>query len=120
MKRRIVRVDMTTFYKVGLPLGGCAFTSRIVSQKISPSAHPLGPENRLVIAPSLMLGVERAPICKGQGMPACNPRALKGNGVTYANLPMGLITPLAPVSLERPVQTFINLRARRNFPIPTG
>jgi aldehyde:ferredoxin oxidoreductase len=36
-----------------------------------------------------VLGVSRMPAAKGQAMPAYDPRALKGNGVTYATSPMG-------------------------------
>jgi aldehyde:ferredoxin oxidoreductase len=36
-----------------------------------------------------VLGVSRVPAAKGQAMPAYDPRALKGNGVTYAVSPMG-------------------------------
>jgi len=34
-------------------------------------------------------GVRRVPVVKGQAIPAYDPRALKGNGVTYATSPMG-------------------------------
>ncbi|MBN2295628.1 MAG: hypothetical protein JXM70_24570, partial [Pirellulales bacterium] len=34
-------------------------------------------------------GVERIPTVKGQAMPAYDPRAVKGQGVTYATSPMG-------------------------------
>ena len=34
-------------------------------------------------------GVERAPVVKNQAMPAYDPRAIKGIGVTYATSPMG-------------------------------
>jgi aldehyde:ferredoxin oxidoreductase len=34
-------------------------------------------------------GVRRVPAVKGQGMPAYDPRAVKGIGVTYATTPMG-------------------------------
>jgi len=34
-------------------------------------------------------GVIRVPVVKGQGMPAYDPRAVKGLGVTYATTPMG-------------------------------
>ena len=34
-------------------------------------------------------GVERVPVVKGQGMPAYEPRAVTGIGVTYATSPMG-------------------------------
>ncbi len=36
-----------------------------------------------------VLGVSRVPATRGQAMPAYDPRALKGNGVTYATSPMG-------------------------------
>jgi aldehyde:ferredoxin oxidoreductase len=36
-----------------------------------------------------VLGISRVPVAKGQAMPAYDPRALKGNGVTYATSPMG-------------------------------
>lgn len=35
------------------------------------------------------LGVERVPVVKGQSMPAYDPRAVMGIGVTYATSPMG-------------------------------
>jgi len=34
-------------------------------------------------------GIERAPVVKGQAMPAYDPRAVQGMGVTYATSPMG-------------------------------
>ena len=34
-------------------------------------------------------GIRRIPVAKGQAMPAYDPRALKGNGVTYVTSPMG-------------------------------
>lgn len=36
-----------------------------------------------------VLGARRVPAAKGQAMPAYDPRALKGNGVTYVTSPMG-------------------------------
>lgn len=36
-----------------------------------------------------VLGARRIPEAKGQGIPGYDPRALKGNGVTYATSPMG-------------------------------
>ncbi|MBY8987955.1 MAG: aldehyde ferredoxin oxidoreductase [Candidatus Lokiarchaeota archaeon] len=35
------------------------------------------------------LGVTRVPVVKGQGLPAYDPRAIKGIGVTYATTPQG-------------------------------
>ena len=34
-------------------------------------------------------GIERVPVVKGQAMPAYDPRAVQGQGVTYATSPMG-------------------------------
>lgn len=36
-----------------------------------------------------VFGVERVPVVKGQGLPAYDPRAVQGIGVTYATSPMG-------------------------------
>lgn len=36
-----------------------------------------------------VLGVERVPVVKGQALPAYDPRAIQGIGVTYATTPMG-------------------------------
>jgi aldehyde:ferredoxin oxidoreductase len=36
-----------------------------------------------------VFGLERAPVVKGQALPAYDPRAIKGIGVTYATSPMG-------------------------------
>lgn len=36
-----------------------------------------------------LYGVSRVPHCKGQGLPGYDPRALKGNGVTYSTSTMG-------------------------------
>lgn len=36
-----------------------------------------------------VFGVERVPVVKGQALPAYDPRAVKGLGVTYATSPMG-------------------------------
>ena len=41
------------------------------------------------LATGKALGVQRIPVVKGQGIPAWEPRVLKGTGVTYATSPMG-------------------------------
>lgn len=38
---------------------------------------------------AVVLGVVRSPVVKGQSMPAYEPRAVKGIGITYATSPMG-------------------------------
>jgi aldehyde:ferredoxin oxidoreductase len=42
-----------------------------------------------VVLTGKILGVRRVPAVKGQAIPAYDPRALKGNGVTYVTSPMG-------------------------------
>ncbi len=42
-----------------------------------------------VVITGRVLGVRRIPAIKGQAIPAYDPRALKGNGVTYVTSPMG-------------------------------
>lgn len=42
-----------------------------------------------VVATGRVLGVRRIPAIKGQAIPGYDPRALKGNGVTYITSPMG-------------------------------
>ena len=42
-----------------------------------------------VVITGKILGVRRVPAIKGQAIPAYDPRALKGNGVTYVTSPMG-------------------------------
>lgn len=71
MEKKILRVDMTNgrIQSVPLPislemLGGRGLTSRIVRDEVPPLAHPLGPNNKLVLAPGL-LGGTAAP-CSGR------------------------------------------------------
>jgi len=45
-------------------LGGRGLTSRIVAEEVPPLCHPLGPENKLVIAPGLLGGTTAA--CSGR------------------------------------------------------
>lgn len=42
-----------------------------------------------VVVTGRVLGVSRIPAIKGQAIPGYDPRALKGNGVTYVTSPMG-------------------------------
>ncbi len=42
-----------------------------------------------VVVTGRVLGVRRIPAIKGQAIPGYDPRALKGNGVTYTTSPMG-------------------------------
>ncbi len=45
-------------------LGGRGLTSKIVAEEVPPLCHPLGPENKLVIAPGLLGGTTAA--CSGR------------------------------------------------------
>jgi aldehyde:ferredoxin oxidoreductase len=42
-----------------------------------------------VVATARLLGIDRVPAFKGQALPAHDPRAVKGTGVTYFSSPMG-------------------------------
>ncbi|MCL4515414.1 MAG: aldehyde ferredoxin oxidoreductase [Firmicutes bacterium] len=60
---RILRVDMqagkAAYHEVPEDdrlLGGRVLTSRIVAWEVEPGCHPLGPANKLVIAPGLLAG----------------------------------------------------------------
>ena len=55
-------------------------------QKGSPMGRIIG---QGVEATAKAFGVHRVPTCQGQSMPAYEPRAVKGIGVTYATTPMG-------------------------------
>ncbi|NTW36660.1 MAG: aldehyde ferredoxin oxidoreductase, partial [Syntrophobacteraceae bacterium] len=66
---RILRIDMgaeggpkATENPLGdyAGLGGRAFTSAVVSREVPPLCHPLGAENKLVIAPGLLSGTSGA------------------------------------------------------------
>jgi aldehyde:ferredoxin oxidoreductase len=69
-----------------------------------------------------ILGVRRVPAVKGQGMPAYDPRALKGNGVTYITSPMGAdhtagnaletARTIDPLGKEKQVETSRRLQLR--------
>jgi len=54
--------------------------------KMSPMGRILGSGTKAV---GQVFGVKRVPVVKGQSMPAYDPRAVKGVGVTYATSPMG-------------------------------
>ncbi len=69
-----------------------------------------------------IFGVRRIPALKGQAMPAYDPRALKGIGVTYATSPMGAdhtagnafetLKTVNPLGTERQVETSRRLQIR--------
>ncbi|MFZ2089919.1 MAG: aldehyde ferredoxin oxidoreductase N-terminal domain-containing protein, partial [Desulfobaccales bacterium] len=64
---RILRLNMTdnsvTWQDVPATyagLGGRAFTSRLIREEVPPTCHPLGPANKLVLAPGLLTGAPAA------------------------------------------------------------
>ncbi len=71
-----------------IPFGDAAGAIRLVQE--TGQGTPLG---RILgagaAATAKCYGLERAPVVKNQAMPAYDPRAVKGIGVTYATTPMG-------------------------------
>lgn len=71
-----------------LPFGDLAGCEKILEDVAS--GKPLG---RIVASGAritgTLYGTGRIPVGRGQGLPAYDPRALKGNGVTYITSPMG-------------------------------
>jgi len=67
-----------------------------------------------------VFGIERIPEAKGQGLPAHEPRAVKGMGVTFSTTPMGAdhttgVTFREPVNHQKPegqVQASLNAQVR--------
>lgn len=69
-----------------------------------------------------VLGIRRIPTLKGQAMPAYDPRALKGIGVTYATSPMGAdhtagnafetLNTIDPLGTEKQVESSRRLQIR--------
>ncbi|MBS3976267.1 MAG: aldehyde ferredoxin oxidoreductase [Syntrophomonadaceae bacterium] len=60
---KILRVNMSSLTvafediaEAYVGLGGRALTSKVVSSEVDPTCHPLGPTNKLVIAPGLLTG----------------------------------------------------------------
>ena len=75
-----------------------------------------------VLITGRVLGVRRIPVIKGQAIPGYDPRALKGNGVTYVTSPMGAdhtagnafetLSTVDPLGLEKQVETSRRLQLR--------
>jgi len=72
------------FIQFGDKEGALALLSEV--QKRTPLGRIIG---QGVEATAKAFGVHRVPTVKGQSMPAYEPRAVKGIGVTYATTPMG-------------------------------
>jgi len=67
---KILRVNMgsltVSFEDIGEAyrgLGGRALTSKVVANEVDPTCHPLGPTNKLVLAPGLLTGT----VCPSSG-----------------------------------------------------
>ncbi len=68
MARKILRIDMgdLSYHYEDVPAkwarwAGRALTSAIVADEVEPTCHPLGPSNKLVIAPGWVSGTPAAP-----------------------------------------------------------
>jgi aldehyde:ferredoxin oxidoreductase len=71
-----------------LEFGDAAGAERLLAEigQLTPLGRVLGSGTAVT---GKVLGVKRIPTVKGQSMPAYDPRAVKGVGVTYATTPMG-------------------------------
>ncbi len=75
-----------------------------------------------VVVTGKVLGVRRVPAIKGQAIAAYDPRALKGNGVTYVTSPMGAdhtagnaletVRTINPLGIENQVESSRKLQIR--------
>jgi aldehyde:ferredoxin oxidoreductase len=83
----IIKVNMTTKeistvekpeYKL---LGGRALSARILLDEVPPNCEPLGPKNKLVIAPGLLAGT---PVTSGSRV-SCGAKSPITNGIKEAN-----------------------------------
>ncbi len=83
----IMKVDMTTKkittaenmdYKL---LGGRALSAKILLDEVAPNCEPLGPKNKLVIAPGLLAGT---PVTSGSRV-SCGAKSPMTNGIKEAN-----------------------------------
>ena len=83
----IIRINMTTgkIETVENPnyrlLGGRALSARILMDEVAPNCEPLGPKNKLVIAPGLLAGT---PITSGSRI-SCGAKSPMTNGIKEAN-----------------------------------
>jgi aldehyde:ferredoxin oxidoreductase len=71
-----------------LPFGDAQGALKILAEvgQSTPLGKILGSGTQIT---GRVFGVKRIPVVKGQSMPAYDPRAVKGIGVTYATTPMG-------------------------------
>ena len=83
----IIKVNMTTkeITTIENPdyrlLGGRALSARILLDEVPPNCEPLGPKNKLVIAPGLLAGT---PITSGSRI-SCGAKSPMTNGIKEAN-----------------------------------
>jgi len=87
--RKLVRVDMSreTVKYEELPaeyerLGGRALTSTIVAKEVDPLCHPLGPANKLVVAPGLLAGTT----CPNSGRLSVGGKSPLTGGIKESNV----------------------------------
>lgn len=70
-------------------LGGRTLTSAIVAKEVGEGSHLGRILGNGAAVTGKVFGLERVPVVKGQALPAYDPRAIQGIGVTYASSPMG-------------------------------
>jgi aldehyde:ferredoxin oxidoreductase len=86
-------IEMGVTIGVAMEAGLCDFGDAEGALKLLEEVGQGTPLGRILgsgaAATARAFGLERAPVVKGQAMPAYDPRAVKGIGVTYATTPMG-------------------------------
>ncbi len=86
-------IEMGVTIGVAMEAGLCDFGDAEAAIKLLEEVGQGTPLGRILgngaAVTARAFGLERAPVVKGQAMPAYDPRSVKGIGVTYATTPMG-------------------------------
>jgi aldehyde:ferredoxin oxidoreductase len=86
-------IEMGVTIGVAMEAGLCNFGDAAGAIKLVEEVGQGTPMGRILGGGAALtakaFGIERAPVVKNQAMPAYDPRAVKGIGVTYATTPMG-------------------------------
>jgi aldehyde:ferredoxin oxidoreductase len=86
-------IDTGAAMAVAMEAGVLSFGDAAGAEKLLAEIGRLTPMGRILgsgtAVTGRVFGVSRVPVVKGQSLPAYDPRAVKGIGVTYATTPMG-------------------------------
>ncbi len=100
-------------------LGGRALTSTLVSREVLPDCHPLGPCNKLILAPGLMVGTS-APCCNKLSIGAKSPltygikESNVGGRTAYRMARLGIGAIIIEGTSDHPHPHVIILRSRKS------